>query len=476
MSTAATASPAALIPSDMPTIKKVGWILSVIFPLFILTTFHGEGLTKEMVIFFAITAWAVICWATEILPPPLVAILLPIFYFSTKIAPAPVALAKPFATVIPWMVIGALLLGIITQKTGLAKRIVLKCIVLTGSSYAGLLVAFFIGGLILTPLVPSITAKSAIMLAIGVGACEALNLKKGSREASAILFASFLSVTAPRFGILTASGENPIVTRLMTSITGVNTSYAEFAVHNYIPSVFYSAMCMAAILFMGRGMGKLDKTVLQQQYTELGKMSRQEIIAAVLAVSAVVLAATQKLHGLPGMHLFLAVAAIGLIPGLKVIDQKDFSSIAFPMVFFITGSMSIGFVAGHVGAAKWLSAQMLPIASAMDSILSLSVFSYIAAAIMNFLLTPLAAQAMMTVPLTELALSMNFQPYPLVYSFLYGADQYIFAYEFAMLLLFCSTGHLKMQHVMKLLVFRMILGLVFLALIAVPYWKFIGIA
>jgi di/tricarboxylate transporter len=478
MSTAATNPPTRSVAAtaELPMLKKVGWVLSFALPLLILFTLKGEGVTREMVIFLALTTWAVTCWATEILPPPLVAIMLPIFYFSTKIAPAPIALAKPFATVIPWAMIGALLIGVMAQKTGLAKRIVLKCIMSTGSTYPGFFLALFVSGIILTPLVPSATAKSAIMLALGVGACDALNLRQGSREATAVMFASFLSVCAPRFAILTASLENLTVTRLMTSVTGDPTSYTEFAVHNFIPSILYSALSMALVLFMVRGKGRLDKAELTKQYHDMGAISKDEKIAAFIAVSAVVLAATEKLHGYPGMHLFAAVAALAFVPKLQILEDKDFASIAFPVIFFVSGSLSIGFVAGHVGVGKWLSTQMLPVASAMDGVVGLSVVSYFFAVILNFILTPLAAQALMTVPLTELAVSMNLQPYPLIYGFLYGADQYIFAYEFALLLFFCSTGHLRMQHVMKLLVIRMVLGAIFLVIIALPYWKLIGIA
>ncbi len=457
-------------------VQKAGWILSILLPVIIFLTVKGEGISREMVLFLALTSWAVTCWATEILPPALVAIILPIFYFSAKIAPASVALAKPFATVIPWAIIGALMIGVMAQKTGLAKRIVLKCIVSTGSTYTGLFFGLFVAGLILTPLVPSATAKSAIMLALGVGACDALNLKKGSKEASAVLFASFLSVCAPRFAILTASLENLTVTRLMTSVTKVSTSYAEFAYQNFVPAVIYGAISMIMALMLVRGNGKLDKKALQRQYDELGPLTRAEGIAAFIAVSAGVLAATSKLHGLPGMHLFVAVAALAFIPKLEILESKDFTSIAFPMIFFVAGSLSIGFVAGHTGVGKWIAAQLLPVVASLDGIFSMSIISYFIAVILNFILTLLAAQALMTVPLTEIAVSMSHQPYSLIYSFLYGADQYLFAYEFALLLFFCSTGHLRMPHVMKILALRMVVTAIFLAVIAIPYWKLIGIA
>ena len=469
---AAASSPS---QTGLSPVQKIGWTLSLAIPALILTTVGGEGITREMVMFLALTAWAVVCWATEILPAPMVGIILPTLYFAAKLAPPAIALAKPFATVIPWAVIGALMIGIMAQKTGLAKRIVLKCIVMTGSTYSGLFFAMFLSGLILTPLVPSATAKCAIMLALGVGACDALNLAKGSREATAVMFASFLSVTGPRFGILTASLENLTVTRLMGSVTGEVVGYAEFAMQNFVPAMLYSALSMCLVLLMVRGKGKLDKEVLMQQYRDMGKITRDEYIAGSIAVFAVVLAATSKLHGLPGMHLFVAIAGLAFVPGIKILEEKDFGKVAFPMIFFIAGSLAIGFVAGHVGVGKWLSTKMLPLAQSMDGLFGLSTLSYGFGVLLNFILTPLAAQALMTVPLSELAISMNLQPYPIIYSFLYGTDQYIFAYEFALLLLFCSTGHLRLQHAVKLLAIRMVATPLFLGAIALPYWSFMGI-
>jgi di/tricarboxylate transporter len=233
---------------------------------------------------------------------------------------------------------------------------------------------------------------------------------------------------------------------------------------------------MGLLCFMVRGRGHLNKEQLVTQYKAMGSITRDEITAAVIAVAAVVIAATSKLHGLPGMHLFVAVAALAYVPKFRILEDKDFTSIAFPMIFFVTGSLAIGFVAGHIGVGKWISTQMLPIANSVNSVFGLSALSYIFAVILNFILTPLAAQALMTVPLTQLAVSMGMQPYPIIYSLLYGADQYLFAYEFALLLFFCSTGHLRLQHVVKLLLIRMILGLVFIGLVAIPYWKLIGIA
>ena len=73
----------------------------------------------------------------------------------------------------------------------------------------------------------------------------------------------------------------------------------------------------------------------------------------------------------------------------------------------------------------------------------------------------------------ELGVQMDMNPRILYYAFQYGLDNYIFPYEYAVLLYFFSSGFMLFRDMAKVLAVRMILTGVFLAFIAIPYWKFI---
>jgi len=66
-------------------------------------------------------------------------------------------------------------------------------------------------------------------------------------------------------------------------------------------------------------------------------------------------------------------------------------------------------------------------------------------------------------------------PLPMLYSFLYGLDQYIFPYEYALHMYIFSTGYITPKHMFKGLGLRILFVAVILMLLQVPYWKLIGL-
>ena len=81
----------------------------------------------------------------------------------------------------------------------------------------------------------------------------------------------------------------------------------------------------------------------------------------------------------------------------------------------------------------------------------------------------------MTVPLTTLAMELGINPIPVMYAFAYGLEQYIFPYEYAVLLFFYATGWIELKHIMLVFAVRFVVTLVMLFALAIPYWKALGL-
>ena len=79
------------------------------------------------------------------------------------------------------------------EKTGLAKRLALQCLKLTGGSFNGLVAGFFLAGLVLVVILPSILARVVIFCAIAVGIIQALQLDAKSRMSSTIIMMAFFA-------------------------------------------------------------------------------------------------------------------------------------------------------------------------------------------------------------------------------------------------------------------------------------------
>ena len=75
----------------------------------------------------------------------------------------------------------------------------------------------------------------------------------------------------------------------------------------------------------------------------------------------------------------------------------------------------------------------------------------------------------------ELGVQMGVNPLPLFYAFEYGLDQYFFPYEGVMFLYIFTTGCVTLKHVIPTMIARCIVAGAFIAVIAIPYWTFIGI-
>lgn len=105
----------------------------------------------------------------------------------------------------------------------------------------------------------------------------------------------------------------------------------------------------------------------------------------------------------------------------------------------------------------------------------LVISSYLSAVVINFMLTPLAAVSALSLPWTEIAHHVDMNPLPMIYAFLYGLDQYIFPYEYALYMYIFGTGYITPRHMFKGLGLRILFVGVGLLLLQIPYWKLIGL-
>lgn len=110
-----------------------------------------------------------------------------------------------------------------------------------------------------------------------------------------------------------------------------------------------------------------------------------------------------------------------------------------------------------------------------SSPIALIAIVWIIAAGFNFLLTPLAEIAALTVPMLQITLDMGISPYPVLYAFQQGLDQIIFPYEYFNYLFLFSFGLIASKDFMKFFAVKMGLNFLFVLAIAVPYWMLIGL-
>lgn len=459
----------------MKTLSMLRWPLTLVLP-FIVYFAAPTDISPKAPLFMAMTSMAILAWAFNVFPAIGVAALLTFGYMLGGVAPAEVVFG-PWTTVLPWISFAAVIIGEAMDQTGLARRLALACLTLAGGSFLGLLWGFFLGGLVLALVLPSILARMVVLCAIASGIVDTLRLNHKSRMSSAIILMAFMAAAAPQFLFLHTS-ESFIWAFTMLFKDGSTVDFWQYAWHGSFFSIVYTLASMAVILVV-KGKENLTtmgnaQAFIASSRKELGPVSPKEKKLMVIVLGMVLAFMVQPWTGVDPVFIFAVLALLCYMPGISILSEESIGKVEIMFLVFITGCMSIGFVGGAVGFNAWAVQQILPLLQGWGETMSV-IIAYISGVAVNFLLTPLAATAAFTPAIGDLGQALNMNPLPLFYAFQYGLDQYILPYEAVYFLYIFITGRVTLSHVIPALALRALLCGVLLACVAIPWWNFVGI-
>ncbi|WP_276818937.1 SLC13 family permease [Mailhella massiliensis] len=459
----------------MKTLSMLRWPLTLVLPLIVYFAAPTD-ISPKAPLFMAMTSMAILAWAFNVFPAIGVAALLTFGYMLGGVAPAEVVFG-PWATVLPWISFAAVIIGEAMDQTGLARRLALACLTLAGGSFLGLLWGFFLGGLVLALVLPSILARMVVLCAIASGIVDTLRLNHKSRMSSAIILMAFMAAAAPQFLFLHTS-ESFIWAFTMLFKDGSTVDFWQYAWHGSFFSIVYTLASMAVILIV-KGKENLTtmgnaQAFIASSRKELGPVSPKEKKLMVIVLGMVLAFMVQPWTGVDPVFIFAVLALLCYMPGISILSEESIGKVEIMFLIFITGCMSIGFVGGAVGFNAWAVQQILPLLQGWGETMSV-IIAYISGVAVNFLLTPLAATAAFTPAIGDLGQALNMNPLPLFYAFQYGLDQYILPYEAVYFLYIFITGRVTLSHVIPALALRALLCGVLLACVAIPWWNFVGI-
>lgn len=452
------------------------WIFSLLFPAAVYYLVDPSN-NPQLALFFAFTTWAVTVWAMEILPAIPVAATLTFLYVLGGVAPAKVVYA-PWSSFLPWLCFAALVLGEALEHTGLTRRMALRLMLLVGATFRNTIIALMVTGIFMAFLLPDIMCRVIIFVAIAHGLALALELDPKSRIASAILMAGFCAGTSPGYGFLTGTEMALIAASIATPVIGP-ISWWEFAMANLPFNLLYCTLSVSICVFIIPGKEHVPhedhlKEVITMRLEKMGPMSAQEWKLLGVLILAITGLLTEKFHGMPGTFVYAFCAMLCYLPVLGISKAENVRHLNVGFIVFIVTCLGIGAVAQSLGADKWMAALILPFMKTLSPTMSV-VTAYWTSVAVNFVLTPLAAVSSLTAPMIEIAHALDINPKPMLFAFLYGLDQYIFPYQYALYMYTFTTGYITAGHIFKGLAIRMVLTGVGVLVIQVPYWKFIGI-
>ena len=471
-------------PQEKPMLNTthLKWFLSVLLPAGVYWGVQSAvqadaTLNPHLPMFFAITLWAITVWATEILPAVPTAAAMTFLYLLCGVAKPPVIFGA-WAAFLPWICFGALVLSEALETTGLTRRLALMLMRAVGATFVRVVISLMVVGIVMAFLLPDIMCRVIIFVAIAHGLVLALELDPRSRISSAIIMAGFCAAISPGYGFLTGSEMALIAISQLKDVIQVPT-WGEYALANLPFILLYCCFSVFMCVRIIPGKEHIPhedhlKEVVETRLAAMGPMSIQEWKLLGLLIVAITALLTTKYHGLNGYFLYALLSLSCYLPWMGLAKFENVRHLNVGFLVFVVGCLGMGSVAVSLGAHKWFASLILPLITGMSG--TWLVFSsYLSSVTINFILTPLAAVSSLTLPWAEIAQQLNVNPLPILYAFLYGLDQYIFPYEYALYMYIFGTGYITAKHMFAGLGLRMLFVGAGILVIQVPYWKLLGL-
>ncbi len=339
----------------------LGPIIFVLFAYLLPTTVFESFASRAAI---GTVAWMAFWWVTS-----------PIDYAVTAFLPIAVnalfqmadmsEVIANYASETILLLLGASILTVSWEKTGLDQRIAAKFLGVIGSSLRLQLIFWFLLSVILSAVLPNavvcatITPIAVSMLKY-VGEGDIKNSKKGSKLLLYIAYGAGVGGLASPLG----GAMNLVTVDYLQQLTGKEYMYISWVIR-FLPIMLI--LIGVTALFMIRDVKKDDslggtKEYFEKEYNRLPPMSGVEVASLILFILATVLAFTRQFYQayLPGLkpaYVFIICGITSFLitdkSGERVMIWKSVQTqITWEMIYIFAGGLAAGTLMNASGAAN----------------------------------------------------------------------------------------------------------------------------
>lgn len=461
--------------------KKLIWLGVAIAAFFAVIFQDIDTLSYEAKVSLGVAVFAIIIWVTQAVDEALSGIMIIFLLAAFKASPKLADAFSGYSSTSLWLIVIGFIMAACMEKSGLSKRIALLMINAAKGSAVGVYWAVFLVMATLSFLVPSITARTLLMLPIILGIAQAFGAIEGkSNIVKALVFIVAMSGTMMSLGILTAHVGNPITAGLIEQATNQTISWSQWFKVGGFPA-FSLAMISVFVIIkiyspekptLGEG-----ESYVKDELARLSKFSKAEIYTLFVFFITLVLWASDSLHKINVAVVGLLAVIMLLFPKGGLMSWSEAGSKVPWNIFIVYGAgLSMGSALAKSGAANWLAGTMLsPI---VDYSLSLQIIILIW--IVTTLQVFFTGGGPKTTALTPIVIAhaAAIGADPLVFALILGMNmqhQYLLPVSNMPNAIAMGTGHITARELMKMGFIMSILAGVYMSIMVLTFWKFIEV-
>ncbi|CAN5476179.1 hypothetical protein BH11PSE11_BH11PSE11_21280 [soil metagenome] len=457
----------------------VGWVGVIAAPPLIYFLGSAGGLAVEASLFLAILSATVLMWLFSLADefvPPLVAIAAVLI---VGLVPADVALAG-FSSRTLTILLGVYALAAVMSSSGLSYRFMLWLLIRLPDTPFWHQTALLLSGYILSPIMPSGNARLTLVLPFYRDMIDGLNLPPQSRDATALMAATFSGAMLFSPMLLTSKSSNLTVFGMLPTQL-----QDEFQGLFWIAAAGVAALTVTAmhLLFSRMIFGSgakvaLPKDKLARQLALLGPISRPEKAALIGFLFFLIGAGTTNLHQISPAWLAAFLLAGLLLMGL--ISKKDFQTkIDWPMIFFLLSLDGLSRAITYLGLDLALANAAGNTFDFIGGKLVLFIPVALAVTLLLRIVLPITAgMVVAAVILLPIAQAQFINPWVVVFLTAMFSDIWFAPYQSSQYLQVTSSGYGRYYSQRDFLSYNywMNFSRVLAAYLSIPYWQWLGLA
>lgn len=340
---------------------KFGALIAAFAVLFLViyATPEVKGLTLAGKKALGVAMFAIVIWATQALEDALSGLVI-VFLLAALQASSIAVAFSGYANTSVWLIVLGFIMAGCMEHSGLSKRIAL--IMVNAAKGSANKIYWAVAGVmaVMTFLVPSITARTLLMLPIVLGIGQAFNAQKGkSNIVKALMFIIAMSGTLMSIGVLTAHVGNPITVGLIEAATKTTISWSEWFKVGGPPAFIIAFLSVFLIQMLWppeiKNLGD-SQNYISQELEKLGQISTKEKITLLIFSLTLILWATDSIHKINAVIVGMLSVILLLSPKIGIMTWKEAQSKVPWNVFVLYGAgLSMGAALVSSGAAKWLA-------------------------------------------------------------------------------------------------------------------------
>ena len=350
---------------------KWGWLavaIAVGLAVAFLPAQPGLDHTAQLVL--AVIAGTVVLWAADVMNNGIASVLMLGVLMALGVAPLTVvpSLSPPVTGALSgfadggwWTLVVVVYYGFAMKKTGLAERIAYYILSLFPGTYSGVLGAFFLIGLILSPMIPSMTVRTAIMAPIAWSLVQTIGLKPRSRGSAVIMITVIEMAVIPGLAFKLGSLNGPVVIAMFASkkLPLTDGGYIQVML---LPTLI---MCGLILVFNQIFLKPEEPIHVSRDFAvgrlkALGGVHKLELITALVVFTSIAFWVTAgKLHHLPTFVVGMFGMAVLSLTG--VFEDKDIGTgVSWTLLLFVGGIFSLTHIIPQYKITDWLAGIMAP--------------------------------------------------------------------------------------------------------------------